>query len=102
MDRQFVPFSNRAGAFRGDQVAEDLADDRQAIAADTLQRRFGVASEGATDTADIGGGLPRYQSSLAVTFFPQPRHREREHRQRAALAFDFGNHFHCAAGRPRM
>ena len=90
--QELVPFSNRAGAFRGDEVAEDLADDRQAIAPDALQRRLGVPREGAADAADIGGGLPRHQSSFAVTFCPQARHSKGEHGQRAALTFNFGNH----------
>ena len=83
---------DRAGPLRRDEVAEDLAHRGDAPGADPLERRLGVPRERARDAADLVAGREGEEPALAVPLLPQPRRREGEERQRAALPLDRGQH----------
>ena len=89
---QLLALADRAGPLRRDEVAEDLADRGDAPGADPLERRLGVPRERARDAADLVAGREGEEPALAVPLLPQPRRRECEQRQRAALPLDRGQH----------
>ncbi len=89
---ELVPLADGAGAFGGDEVAEELADDGEVLVADAIDGGLGVAGERAADAADVVVGLAGEQAGLAVALLPQPGGGEGQQRQRAALALDLGQH----------
>jgi len=89
---QLVPLARGAGAFGGDEIAEDLADDRNVIAADAVDGGLGVLRQRSTDTADVPVGASGEQTLVAVALLPQPGGGKGRERQRAALALHLGDH----------
>ena len=75
--QQLIPLAHRPRALGGDQVAEQLADDGDALDTDAVHRRLGVARQRAADAADVVVGLAGEQAGLAIAFLPQPDERRR-------------------------
>ena len=80
--QQLLAVHHRPRPLRGDEVAEDLADDPLSLGADPVHRGLGVLGEGAGHTPDLVVGRAREELPLPVPLLPQPRHREGEKRQR--------------------
>ena len=84
--QQLVVVADRAGPLRGDQVAEQLAHDRQVLRADPLDRGLRVLGQGAPHPADPRVGRAGQESRGTVALLPQPRRGEGQQRQRAPFA----------------
>ena len=79
---QLLAVDDGPRALRGDEVAEDLADQALALGADPVHRGLGVLGQGPRDAPDLLVGLAREELPLPVPLLPQTRHREGQQRQR--------------------
>ena len=90
--QQFVPFPDGSGAFGGYEVAEEFADDGDALDADAVDGGLGVAGERASYATDVLIRLASEEARLPVALLPQPGGGEREKGECTALALDLGEH----------
>ena len=80
-----IPRSPRA--LGGDQVAEQLAYDRQAIRSDPFDGRLGVSGQRSAHSTDVVVRLAGEESAVAIPLLPQPGRSKCEHRERSPFLF---------------